>query len=69
MNAQSAGVVRVAVLGHPRRAGEQLVVALHVQQRHLADDRAEQLRVAGQHDAHQQAAVAAALDAEVRAAR
>ena len=64
MNAQS-GRVRVAVLGHPRRAGQQVAVALHVQQRHLHHDRAEQLRVLRQHVADQQAAVAAALDAEV----
>ena len=35
--------LRVAVLGHPAGAGQQPVVALHVQQRHLADDGAEQL--------------------------
>jgi hypothetical protein len=68
MNSQSSGV-RVAVLGHPRGAGQQLVVALHVQQRHLADHRAEQIGVLHQHVAGQQAAVAAALDAQVRAAR
>src|SRR5262249_16820547 len=39
---------RVAVLGHPGRSGEQFVVPPHVQQRHLAHDRAEQFRVAGE---------------------
>ncbi len=42
-------------------------VALHVEQGHFADDRAEQLRIQRQHIAHQQAAIAAALGAEVRA--
>ena len=59
------GVVGVAVLGDPRRAGQQQVEPPHVQQRHAAHQRAEQLRVLGQHDAHQQAAVAAALRAEL----
>ena len=59
------GIVGVAVLGHPRRPGQQQVVALHVEQRHAAHQRAEQLRVVGQHDAHQQAAVAAALGAQL----
>ncbi len=59
------GQVGVAVLGHPRRAGQQLVVALHVQQRHLAADGVEQLGALHRDGAHQQAAVAAALDAQV----
>jgi hypothetical protein len=42
------------------------VVAPHVQQRHLADHGAEQLGPLQHHRAHQQAAVAAALDAQVR---
>jgi hypothetical protein len=41
------------------------VIAPHVQQRHLADHRIEQLGPLQHHRAHQQAAVAAALDAEV----
>ena len=64
MKSQSA-VSGIAVLGHPRGAGQQVAVALHVQQRHLHHDRAEQLRVLRQHVADQQAAVAAALDAQV----
>ena len=56
--------VRVAVFGHPGGAGQQLVVAIHVQQRHLADHGAEQLRVHHHHVAGEQAAVAAALDAQ-----
>ena len=59
------GLVGVAVLGHPARAGQQLVVALHVEQRHLADDGAEQLRAHGEGAADQQAALRAAHDAEV----
>ena len=55
------GVIRVAVFGHPRGARQQFVVALHVEQRHLDDDGAEKFRVFGQHVAHQQAAVAAAV--------
>ena len=69
MNVPLVGLVGVAVLGHPARAGEQLVVAPHVEQRHLADHRAEQLGSLREHVAHEQAAVAAALDAEVPSAR
>ncbi|KAG1542625.1 hypothetical protein G6F50_014081 [Rhizopus delemar] len=42
-----------------------VAVALHVQQRHLHHHRTEQFRVLGQHVAGQQAAVAAALPAQV----
>ena len=59
------GFVRVAVFVHPARAGQQLVVAAHVQQRRLADHRAKQIRPLGQHHAHKQAAVGAALYAEM----
>ena len=41
------------------------MIALHVEQRDLADDRAEEVGASGEHVAHQQAAVAAALDAQV----
>ncbi len=58
--------VRIAVFRHPRSAGQQVAVALHVQQRHLHHHRAEQLGVLHEHVAGEQAAVAAALDAEVR---
>ena len=58
-------LVRIAVFGHPRRAGQQLVVALHVQQRHLDHHRTEQFRVLREHVAGEQAAVAAAADAKV----
>src|ERR1700742_857599 len=44
-------------------------VALHVEQRYFADDRAEELRILRQHVAHQEAAVAAAERAEMRAHR
>src|SRR5271154_160671 len=49
--------------------GEQFVVALHVEQRRLAHDRTEQVRALDEHHAHQQAAVRAAHDAEVRRRR
>ena len=57
--------VGIAVFSHPRRTGQQLVIALHVQQRHLADHSTEQLRIHHGHVAHQQATIAAALDAQV----
>ena len=53
-----------AVLADPGGAGGDLLEAQHVQQRHLDVDRVPQLRVLGELDAHQQAAVGAALDAE-----
>ncbi len=65
MKSHSSGSSGSPYSRHPARAGEQLVVALHVEQRHLADDRAEEVGYAREHVAHQQAAVAAALDAEV----
>ncbi len=65
MNSQSSRIVRIAVLGDPRGAGQQQVEAPHVQQRHAAHQRAEQLGILREHDAHQQAAVAAALRAEL----
>ena len=43
---------------------EQQVETLHVQQRHTAHQCPEQLRIAGEHDAHEQTAVAAAFDRE-----
>ena len=57
--------VRVAVLSHPRGARQQLVIAAHVEQRHLADDGVEQIGTLHQHGARQQAAIAAAHDAQV----
>ena len=57
-------VVRVAVFAHPAGAGQQPVVAPHVQQRHLADHGAEQLGPLQHHRADQQPAVAAALDGQ-----
>ena len=59
------GIVGISVLGHPRRPGQQAVIPLHVQERHLTHDGAERLRVLGEHDAHEQAAVAAALRAQL----
>mmetsp|Transcript_20320 Transcript_20320/g.38228 ORF Transcript_20320/g.38228 Transcript_20320/m.38228 type:complete len:205 (-) Transcript_20320:264-878(-) len=61
---------RVAVLTHPACSRQQLAVALHVQQRHLANNRPKQLSfVTGQHVAHKEAAVGAALDPEQRTGR
>mmetsp|Transcript_22711 Transcript_22711/g.53957 ORF Transcript_22711/g.53957 Transcript_22711/m.53957 type:complete len:219 (-) Transcript_22711:1340-1996(-) len=57
--------VGVAVLAHPRGAREQLVEAAHVEQWHLADNGAEELGRAGQHITGEQAAVGAALAAEL----
>ena len=57
--------VRVAVLSHPRGARQHLVIAAHVEQRHLADDGVEQVGTLHQHGARQQAAIAAAHDAQV----
>ncbi len=58
-------IIRVPVFRHPRRARQQLVITLHVQQRHFHHHRAEQLGILRQHVAHQQPTVAATLDAEV----
>ena len=58
------GLVGVAVFGHPRRAGQELVEAQHVEERHLDDHGAEQFGALGQHRAHQQPAVRPAHDAE-----
>ena len=63
------GIVRVAVLGHPACAGQQLVVAPHVQQGHLGHHRIEEVRALGHCGAHQKAAVGAALYAQVRGRR
>ena len=41
------------------------MVALHVEERNLADDGAEEFRALREHHAHEQTAVAAALNAEV----
>src|SRR5882672_10259356 len=55
------GFVRIAVYGDPARAREQLAVATHVEQRDRAPDRAEPLRVAREHVADQEPAIAAAM--------
>ncbi len=59
-------LVGIAVLRHPRRARRQVRVALHVEERHLAHYRAEELGIHGEHVPHQQPAVASTLCAEVR---
>lgn len=54
--------IRVAVLGHPGGACQQLVVGAHVQQRHRAAHRAEEVRPAHEHVAHQQPAIGSSAD-------
>mmetsp|Transcript_10041 Transcript_10041/g.31717 ORF Transcript_10041/g.31717 Transcript_10041/m.31717 type:complete len:288 (-) Transcript_10041:1485-2348(-) len=63
------GRVRVAVLSHPRRAGEQLVEAAHVEERDSAHDGAPQVRPAHDRVAHEQPAVGAATARELLARR
>ena len=58
------GIVRVSILADPGCAGEQFVVAQHVEQRHLYDDCVPEFGTLGELNAHQQAAVRAALDAK-----
>ena len=52
------GQVGIAILGHPAGSRQQLVEPPHVEQRDLADNRAEEIGPAGQHVAHEQAAIA-----------
>ena len=59
------GLVGVAVLGHPRRAGQQGVIALHVEQRHAADHSIEQVGALRERRADQETAVAPTFDPEV----
>ncbi len=59
------GHIRIAILVHPRRARQQQVIAQHVQQRHLADNRPEQVRPLREHHAHQQPAIRAAHRAKL----
>eukprot|EP00964_Phaeocystis_antarctica_P091622 scaffold58790_cov65-Phaeocystis_antarctica.AAC.15 len=59
------GLIGVAVLLHPRGTRQQRVVAAHVEQRHLADDGAEELGRADQHITGEQPTVGAALAAEL----
>ena len=58
-----------AVFADPGGAGGDVLEAEHVEQRDLDDDGVPHLRVLGELDAHQQAAVGAALDAEAARAR
>ena len=57
--------VRVAVFGHPAGAGQQLVVAQHVDKGDGADDGVEQVGALHHDGGGEQAAIAAAADAEV----
>ena len=65
MTLPHARLIGVAVLLHPRGARQQLVVAAHVEQRHLADDGAEELGGAREHVAREQPSVGAALAAQL----
>ncbi len=56
---------RIAVFTLPRGAGRHLGIVDHVEQRHLHIDGVPQVRTLGELDAHQQAAVGTAHDAEV----
>ena len=58
-------VFRVAVLRRPTGTGQQLGVADHVEQRHAADDRIQQIRPLGKDGPDEQTAVAAAGNAKV----
>src|SRR5262245_55575055 len=57
-------LVRIAVFRAPARAGEQLAVAAHVEEGDQAPDCAEALRIAREHVADEQSAVAAAIAGE-----
>src|SRR5262245_63157146 len=59
----------IAVFGDPARAGEELAVAAHVEQRDRAPDRAEALRMAREHVANQEPAIAAAVTGKAARAR
>src|SRR5258705_6471159 len=55
------GFVGITVFGDPARAGEELAVATHVEQWDRAPDRAEPLRVAREHVADEEPAIAATM--------
>jgi hypothetical protein len=59
------GLVRVTIFGHPTGPGEELVIALHVEQGDSADDSAEEIGALGEHIADEQTAIGAAADSEV----
>src|SRR5439155_17524918 len=61
--------VRVAIFGDPARASKELAVAPHIEQRNRAPDRAKTLRIAREHVADEQSAVAAAVAGEPLRAR
>ena len=56
------GVLGAAVFGNPEARDRELMVTQHVEQRHRAHGRAEQLRPLGHRRADQQPAVRSALD-------
>src|ERR1039458_5684518 len=59
------GVIRGAVFRNPKFCDLEVLIAQHIEQRYLADDRTEQIRPLRDHRAHEQAAVGTALDREV----
>ena len=59
------GICGRAVLRNPELGDLEVLIAQHVEQRHLADDGAKQIRPLRQRRAHQQAAVAAAANGEM----
>src|ERR1039458_7826097 len=59
------GVIRGAVFRNPKFCDLEVLIAQHIEQRYLADDRTEQIRPLRDHRAHEQAAVGTALDGEV----
>ena len=63
--AKSVGIFRRAVFRNPQPGDQKLVIADHVQQRHLADDGPEQVRPLRQSGPHEQTAVGPALDGQV----
>ncbi len=58
-------LVRIAIFRDPGRPGRELRVALHVQQRDFAGNRAKQLWIVRQHVADQQTAIAAPFTSQV----
>ena len=57
-------IVRVTVLFHPARTGQELRVAPHVRQRDLGHDRSEKIRPHREGVRHEKTAVAPSHDAE-----
>src|SRR5262249_29443768 len=56
----------IAVFIDPARAGADVGVAEHIEERHLNDDRLVELRMLRHRNAHEEPAVRAPLDSELR---